>query len=125
MGIRTYKPTSAGRRGGQVSDFAEITDRKKRPEKALVSRFKRRGGRNFQGKITCRHHCHDRARISVAASRRSLGNALAPAMTLKRMYHCVPSASRRIELMPKPAPNPSITPTTAGKIMGAGKLAAI
>lgn len=55
MGIRTYKPTSAGRRGGQVSDFSEITDKKKRPEKTLVSRFKRRGGRNFQGKITCRH----------------------------------------------------------------------
>lgn len=55
MGIRTYKPTSAGRRGGQVSDFKDITDKKKRPEKALVSRFKRRGGRNFQGKITCRH----------------------------------------------------------------------
>lgn len=55
MGIRTYKPTSSGRRGGQVSDFAEITDKKKRPEKTLVERFKRRGGRNFQGKITCRH----------------------------------------------------------------------
>jgi len=55
MGIRTYKPTSAGRRGGMVSDFADITDKKKRPEKTLVSRFKRRGGRNFQGKITCRH----------------------------------------------------------------------
>lgn len=55
MGIRTYKPTSAGRRGGMVSDFSEITDKKKRPEKTLVSRFKRRGGRNFQGKITCRH----------------------------------------------------------------------
>jgi len=55
MGIRTYKPTSAGRRGGQVSDFADITDKKKRPEKSLTTRFKRRGGRNFQGKITCRH----------------------------------------------------------------------
>jgi large subunit ribosomal protein L2 len=55
MGIRTYKPTSAGRRGGQVSDFSDITDKKKRPEKSLTSRYKRRGGRNFQGKITCRH----------------------------------------------------------------------
>ena len=55
MGIRKYKPTSAGRRGAMVSDFSEITDRKKRPEKALVTRFKRHGGRNFQGKITCRH----------------------------------------------------------------------
>jgi large subunit ribosomal protein L2 len=55
MGIRQYKPTTAGRRGASVSDFAEITDRKKRPEKALVVRYKKKGGRNNQGKITARH----------------------------------------------------------------------
>ncbi|HVJ82892.1 MAG TPA: 50S ribosomal protein L2 [Planctomycetia bacterium] len=54
MGIRNYKPTSAGRRGGSVSDFAEITDRKKRPEKSLVEPLHRSGGRNNQGKITVR-----------------------------------------------------------------------
>ncbi len=55
MGIRTYKPTSNGRRNSQVSDFKEITDRKKKPEKALVVPRKKTGGRNFQGKITTRH----------------------------------------------------------------------
>jgi large subunit ribosomal protein L2 len=55
MGVRQYKPTSAGRRGGMVADFAEISDRKKRPEKSLTERLKKHGGRNFQGKITCRH----------------------------------------------------------------------
>lgn len=55
MGIRHYKPTSAGRRGASVSDFAEITDRKKRPEKSLVKRKKKKGGRNNQGKVTARH----------------------------------------------------------------------
>jgi large subunit ribosomal protein L2 len=55
MGIRYYKPVTPGRRGATVSDFEEITDRKKRPEKSLVSRFKKKGGRNNQGKITCRH----------------------------------------------------------------------
>jgi len=55
MGIRFYKPTSSARRFGSVSDFAEITDRKKKPEKSLLVRFKKKGGRNFQGKITCRH----------------------------------------------------------------------
>lgn len=55
MGMRFYKPTSAGRRGGMVSDFAEITDRKKKPEKSLIEPFKKKGGRNFQGKITTRH----------------------------------------------------------------------
>lgn len=55
MGMRFYKPTSAGRRGGMVSDFKEITDRKKKPEKSLIEPYKKKGGRNFQGKITTRH----------------------------------------------------------------------
>ena len=55
MGIRFYKPVTPGRRGASVSDFAEITDRKKRPEKELTSRFKKKGGRNNQGKITALH----------------------------------------------------------------------
>ena len=55
MGIKKYKPTTPGRRGASVSDFAEITDRKKRPEKALTKRARKTGGRNNQGKITSRH----------------------------------------------------------------------
>jgi len=38
-----------------VSDFKDITDRKKDPEKSLVVPLKKHGGRNFQGKITTRH----------------------------------------------------------------------
>jgi len=55
MGIRRYKPTTPGRRGASVSDFSEITDRKKRPEKSLTVRQKKKGGRNNQGRITSRH----------------------------------------------------------------------
>jgi len=55
MGIRQYKPTTPGRRGATVSDFVEITDRKKKPEKSLLVRQKKKGGRNNQGKITVRH----------------------------------------------------------------------
>ncbi|WP_437205360.1 50S ribosomal protein L2 [Planctomicrobium sp. SH664] len=55
MGIRFYKPVTPGRRGASVSDFAEITDRKKRPEKSLTVRLTRTGGRNHHGKITSRH----------------------------------------------------------------------
>ena len=55
MGIRNYKPTSPGRRDASVADFAEITDRKKKPEKSLLVRITRKGGRNNQGKITARH----------------------------------------------------------------------
>jgi large subunit ribosomal protein L2 len=52
MGIRQYKPTSAGRREGTVSDFAEISDRKRSPEKSLLVPYRKKGGRNNQG-IVC------------------------------------------------------------------------
>lgn len=55
MGIKVYKPTTPGRRNASVSDFAELTDRKKKPEKSLLIRAKKKGGRNNQGKITARH----------------------------------------------------------------------
>ncbi len=55
MGIRFYKPVTPGRRGASVSDFAAITDRKKAPEKTLLVRYKKKGGRNHQGIITARH----------------------------------------------------------------------
>ncbi len=54
MGIRKYKPTSPGRRGATVSDFADLTPGAK-PEKKLLKPKRRTGGRNNQGKITSRH----------------------------------------------------------------------
>src|SRR5260370_12868394 len=54
MGIRQYKPTSAGRRQASVSDFADITDRSKKPEKSLLTPRKKKGGRNNQGMICTR-----------------------------------------------------------------------
>ncbi|EPD26216.1 50S ribosomal protein L2 [Actinotignum sanguinis] len=53
MGIRKYKPTTPGRRGASVADFAEIT--RSTPEKSLVRPLKKTGGRNNQGRITTRH----------------------------------------------------------------------
>src|ERR671917_2140166 len=53
MGIRKYKPTTSGRRGSSVSDFAEIT--RDHPEKSLVRPLHGRGGRNVHGRITTRH----------------------------------------------------------------------
>lgn len=55
MGIRYYKPTSPGRRFASVSDFSELTDKNKKPEKKLTARLKKKGGRNNQGFITARH----------------------------------------------------------------------
>jgi large subunit ribosomal protein L2 len=52
MGIRYYKPVTPGRRQGSVSDFSDITDRKKKPEKSLLKPKPKKGGRNNQG-IVC------------------------------------------------------------------------
>ena len=55
MGVRQYKPTSAGRRGGSVSDFADCTfPRENKPEKSLLVPLKKKGGRNHHGIITSR-----------------------------------------------------------------------
>lgn len=51
--IRQYKPTSPGRRGQSVSTFEEITTNK--PEKSLLEPIRNTGGRNNNGRITCRH----------------------------------------------------------------------
>ena len=52
MGIKSYKPTSPGRRHGNVLDFVELTARK--PEKGLLAPLKKSGGRNNHGRITAR-----------------------------------------------------------------------
>ena len=54
MGIKYYKPTSPGRRGGSVLDRVELT--RQTPEKSLLAPLKKTGGRNNIGRITCRHH---------------------------------------------------------------------
>ena len=56
MGIRVYKPTSPGRRNSSVSDFAELTDKNKKPEKSLTEPLQKTGGRNNQGFITVAAH---------------------------------------------------------------------
>jgi len=53
MAIRKYKPTTPGRRGSSVSGFDEIT--RGEPEKALLDKGRKRGGRNNRGRITTRH----------------------------------------------------------------------
>jgi large subunit ribosomal protein L2 len=53
MGVREYKPTSAGRRFMSVVTFENIT--KKEPEKSLLEPVKKTGGRNNAGRITSRH----------------------------------------------------------------------
>jgi large subunit ribosomal protein L2 len=53
MPIKVYKPTTAARRNSSVNAYAELTTDK--PEKSLLERKRKTGGRNHTGWITCRH----------------------------------------------------------------------
>jgi len=53
MAIRSRKPTSPGRRFQTSHDFAEVT--KTTPEKSLLSKKSKSGGRNAYGRKTSRH----------------------------------------------------------------------
>ena len=53
MPIKKYKPTTNGQRGMSTLVNSDITS--KTPEKSLLSKKKKTGGRNNQGKITVRH----------------------------------------------------------------------
>lgn len=53
MGIRKLKPVTPGQRFMTVSDFAEVT--KSTPEKSLLGKKTRSGGRNNNGRITARY----------------------------------------------------------------------
>jgi len=95
MGIRRYKPTTPGRRGASVSDFADLTPDSK-PEKKLLRPRRRTGGRNNQGKITARHRGggHKRRYRQVDFRRNKDG---VPAVVRSIQYD--PNRSARIALL--------------------------
>lgn len=53
MTLKSFKPNTPGRRQMTSPSFEEIT--KSKPEKRLIKRLPKFGGRNFRGKITMRH----------------------------------------------------------------------
>lgn len=53
MPVKTYRPTSPGRRGMTGYTFEEIT--KGEPERSLLLPLRKRAGRNNQGRVTVRH----------------------------------------------------------------------
>jgi len=53
MPIKVFKPTSPGRRDMSGQTFEEVT--RSYPERGLTQGLRKRGGRNFRGKITIRH----------------------------------------------------------------------
>ncbi len=54
MAIKVYRPLTPSRRNMTGATFEELT--KSRPEKSLLLSKRKRGGRNFRGKVTVRHH---------------------------------------------------------------------
>jgi large subunit ribosomal protein L2 len=52
MPVKTFKPTTPGRRQMSVASFDEIT--RSTPEKSLIAPLRRTGGRNNRGRITSR-----------------------------------------------------------------------
>jgi len=52
MGIKIYKPTSAGRRGMTSQDLSMVTS--DTPERSLLEGLHKKGGRNNNGRITIR-----------------------------------------------------------------------
>ena len=54
MAIKKYKPTSPARRFMSVSTFEEITSTT--PERSLLGKISKNGGRNNVGRLTVRHH---------------------------------------------------------------------
>ena len=53
MGTRKFNPTTPSRRFMSTSDFEEVT--RSTPEKGLIAKKKRTGGRNNLGRMTSRH----------------------------------------------------------------------
>ena len=75
MPVKNYRPTSAGRRGMSVSEFAELTGGNA-PERSLVEgRVNKSGGRNQRGRITSWHRGggHKRRFRKIDFKRNKLG----------------------------------------------------
>lgn len=92
--MRKCKPTTPGRRFMTLYDFSELTDKK--PERSLLRPLKRTGGRNSQGRITCRHRGggHKRRYRIIDFKRRKDG---VPAKVAALEYD--PNRSARIALL--------------------------
>ena len=97
MPMIKFKPTSFGRRFGNVADFSEITAQK--PYKPLTEPRKRTGGRNNHGHVTDRRKSggHKR-RIRLVVFRRPRHNEAAQVLTIE--YD--PNRSARIALVQYP-----------------------
>lgn len=94
MAIIKYKPTSPGRRGMSSQDFSTIT--KSKPEKKLLEKKSRSGGRNNNGRTTSRFRGggHKQRYRSIDFKRKKTG---VPARVSAIEYD--PNRSARIALL--------------------------
>lgn len=94
MPIRTYKPTSPGRRFQSVLDYSDLS--RTRPEKGLLRPLRKTGGRNAAGRLTSRHRGggHKQMYRLVDFSRNKTG---VPAKVASIEYD--PNRSARIALL--------------------------
>jgi large subunit ribosomal protein L2 len=90
MAIRSYKPTSPGRRFVTSLDFEELTPT--RPEKKLTTGAKRSSGRNAEGHITSRHRGRGHKRLYRA-------------IDFRREKHGVPATVATLEYDPNRSAN--------------------
>src|SRR5690606_9243320 len=96
MAIRRYKPTSPGRRGASVSDFAEVA--RSTPAKSLLRPLPKKGGPNAHGRIPARHQGGGhRRQCRVIGCRRADKDGV-PARVAHSAYD--PTRTARIALLP-------------------------
>ena len=94
MSMKKHKPTSPGRRFMSTESFADVSD--KAPEKKLVEKLTKKGGRNNTGQITVRHRGggHKRRYRKIDWRREKLG---VPAKVAAIEYD--PNRTARIALL--------------------------
>jgi large subunit ribosomal protein L2 len=94
MALKGYRPVTAGRRFGTVSDYNEVTETT--PEKSLTKGIRKKGGRNNNGRVTSRFRGggHRRAYRSIDFRRDKPG---VPAKVATVEYD--PNRSARIALL--------------------------
>jgi large subunit ribosomal protein L2 len=94
VGVKGFRPTSPGIRQMTVHTFEEIT--KTRPERSLVERLVKTGGRNVYGRITVRHRGGGAKRLyRIVDFKRTIDNV--PAKVVAIEYD--PNRTARIALL--------------------------
>jgi large subunit ribosomal protein L2 len=82
MAIKSYKPTTAGRRTMTTTDYAGLS--KVAPERSLLEPLKKHSGRNSYGRITVRHRGGgNRAKYRVIDFKRNKLDIPATVMTIE------------------------------------------